>query len=122
MRFHPPHMNHFRDHEQEKPKEVKPKEFTKRIAYEFNKKREEATKSSKTYFRLLHYARSHCYLASTVFILSGISSFMSILPTQITGVAIDQIWKTGDSSITEDKVADENPHSGNKDMISRTFS
>lgn len=88
---------------QEMPKpEEKPKGFVKRIRYEFNKRYEQAIKALKTYLRLFHYVRPYWHLALTVLILSGLSSFTSILPTQITGVAIDQIWAAGNSAINKD--------------------
>ena len=94
-------FRHSPDQEQEKPEEEKPKEFTKRIAYEINKRLKALAKASKTYLKLLHFVRPYWYLALIVLILSGLSSFTSILPTQITGVAIDQIWAAGDSAIND---------------------
>jgi subfamily B ATP-binding cassette protein MsbA len=80
---------------EEKIKEEKPKEPIKRLIYEYHKKRKSGIKALKTYFKLLRYVRPYWYLAVIVLILSAISSFTSILPTQIMGVAIDQIWSAG---------------------------
>ena len=80
---------------EEKIKEEKPKEPIKRLIYEYHKKRESGIKALKTYFKLLRYVRPYWHLAMIVLILSAISSFTSILPTQIMGVAIDQIWSAG---------------------------
>jgi subfamily B ATP-binding cassette protein MsbA len=98
MRFH-----HLPDQD-EKPEDEKPKEFIKRIVYEFKKKHKQAIQASKTYLRLLQYVRPYWYLALTVLILSAFSSLTSILPAQITGVAIDQIWSAGKSALNENNI------------------
>lgn len=85
-----------------KPEEKKPEGFINGIKFWINKNRQIAIKSAKTYIRLLRYARPYWYLALTVLILSGISSFTSILPTQVTGVAINKIWEAGSERIHSD--------------------
>ncbi|HGJ65056.1 TPA: ABC transporter ATP-binding protein, partial [bacterium] len=114
MRFH-----HISDQETEPPKEEKPKEFTKRIAYEFNNRKKQVIQASKTYLRLLHYVRPYWHLALIVLILSGLSSFTSILPTQITGVAIDQIWAAGNSAINNN--TDNNAHPPRAEQRGKTL-
>jgi subfamily B ATP-binding cassette protein MsbA len=88
--FHP-----FPEEEAIKPEEKKPEGFINGTIFWLNKKWKSAIKSAKTYFRLVQYARPYWYLALAVLILSGISSFTSILPTQVTGVAINKIWAAG---------------------------
>lgn len=85
------------DQEQDKPAEDIPKEPIKRLIYLFHRKRKSGVKAMKTYFKLMRYVRPYWYLALIVLILSGISSFTSILPTQIMGVAINEIWSAGGS-------------------------
>ncbi len=85
-----------------KPEEKKPEGFINGIKFWINKNRQTAIKSAKTYLRLLRYARPYWYLALIVLILSGISSFTSILPTQVTGVAINKIWEAGSERIQSD--------------------
>ncbi|MGB9597347.1 MAG: ABC transporter ATP-binding protein, partial [Candidatus Poribacteria bacterium] len=85
-----------------KPEEKRPEGFINGIKFWINKNRQTVIKSAKTYLRLLRYARPYWYLALTVLILSGISSFTSILPTQVTGVAINKIWEAGSERIQSD--------------------
>jgi len=88
--------------EEFKPEEKRPEGFINGIKYWINKNRQTAIKSAKTYIRLLRYARPYWYLALIVLILSGITSFTSILPTQVTGVAINKIWEAGSEKIQSD--------------------
>lgn len=74
-----------------KPDEEKPKGMRNRIAYKLRKMRGDFSQSSKTYFRLLRYIRPHMHMAVFVLILSIISAYISVLPTQLMGVAIDEI-------------------------------
>lgn len=85
------------DQEQDIPVEEIPKEPIKRLIYIFHRKRKSGIKALKTYFKLMRYVRPYWYLAIAVLILSGVSSFTSILPTQVMGVAINEIWSAGGS-------------------------
>ncbi|MDQ1317076.1 MAG: ATP-binding cassette, subfamily bacterial MsbA, partial [Candidatus Poribacteria bacterium] len=89
------------DQEQDKPVEEIPKEPIKRLIYIFHRKRKSGIKAMKTYFKLMRYVRPYWYLALTVLILTGISSFTSILPTQVMGVAINEIWSAGGSEASK---------------------
>jgi ATP-binding cassette, subfamily B, bacterial MsbA len=95
---------HFRGmpEEQDKPVEEIPKEPIKRLIYVLNRKRKSGTKALKTYLKLMRYVRPYWYLAVIVLILSGVSSFTSILPTQVMGVAINEIWAAGSSTGSPD--------------------
>ena len=79
----------------EKSKKERPRGIRNRIVYAFREGRANLVRSTKTYVRLLRYARPYLHLAAFVLILSTIGSFISILPPQITGVAIDEIWTAG---------------------------
>jgi len=94
--------------DQDQPAEEIPKEPIKRLIYIFNRKRKSGIKAMKTYFKLTRYVRPYWYLALTVLILSGVSSFTSILPTQVMGVAIDEIGAAGRSGNKAVNV-DQNP-------------
>ena len=45
--------------------------------------------SKNTYIRLLGYLKSYWRKAIIILILSAISSYIAVLPTQIVGVAVD---------------------------------
>jgi subfamily B ATP-binding cassette protein MsbA len=87
--------------EQDKPVEEMPKEPIKRLIHIFHRKRKSGIKAMKTYFKLMRYVRPYWYLALIVLILSGVSSFTSILPTQVMGVAINEIWSAGGSEVSK---------------------
>jgi ATP-binding cassette, subfamily B, bacterial MsbA len=96
------HYRGMPNQDQDKPVEEIPKEPIKRLIYILNRKRKSGTKALKTYFKLMRYVRPYWYLAVIVLILSGISSFTSILPTQVMGVAINEIWAAGGSTVSPD--------------------
>jgi len=76
---------------QKKVEEELPKGIVNRLKYKYRKGRENAIKGAKTYIRLLQFARPYLFLAFIILVLSAISSLTSLLPTQIMGVAIDEI-------------------------------
>lgn len=79
------------DENREKPEEEIPKGRLNRLKYKYRKNLEKGIKAAKTYFRLLTYAKPYLFLAFIVLVLSGVSSITSLFPTQIMGVAIDEI-------------------------------
>jgi len=54
----------------------------------------------KTYFRLLGYAKPYWYLVAIVLCLSLVTSFISVLPMQVMGVAVDEITGFGRTDVT----------------------
>ena len=86
--FHgPPHGEPNKENTVEK----KPKGIINKILFLSRKIRKDIVVSSKTYWRLLGYARAHLYLVLFVAILSIISSLIAILPSQIMGLAVEEI-------------------------------
>jgi len=60
----------------------------------------------ETYFRLLSYAKPYLHLLVIVLCLSLVTSFISILPTQVMGVAVDEITGFGETEIRSQRNAD----------------
>lgn len=46
----------------------------------------------ETYFRLLSYAKPYWHLITIVLVCALVSSFIGVLPTQVMGVAVDEIF------------------------------
>lgn len=84
----------------------KPQDIRGLIVYWLRRGRVDLVKSSKTYIRLLRYARPYLHLAAFILLLALISTFISVLPTQMMGVAIDEINRFGsDRGIQETRNA-----------------
>ena len=47
--------------------------------------------SKSTYIRLLGYLRPYRHKVVIILILSAISAYIAVLPTQILGIAVDEI-------------------------------
>lgn len=47
--------------------------------------------SGNTYIRLLGYLKPYWYKSSIILILSAVSAYIAVLPTQILGIAVDEI-------------------------------
>lgn len=86
--FHGPRFGHLGD---EKPSNEKPKGIRNLTIYLLRKFRTDAAKSLKTYIRLVSYSKPYLYLVIIVLFLSAAASFLSILPNQIMGLAIEEI-------------------------------
>jgi len=69
----------------------KPQGIRESIVYWFRRARVDLAKSSRTYIRLLRYARPYLHLAAFILILAIISSLLSVLPMQLMGVIVDEI-------------------------------
>lgn len=79
------------DEPKERPEEELPKGRLNRLKYKYREKLKKLVKAGKTYLRLLTYAKPYLFLAFIVLVLSGVSSITSLFPTQVMGVAIDEI-------------------------------
>ena len=91
MRGHLLHGPPRYDLDEESSTEEKPRGIYNRLVYALRKFRTDARESLKTYIRLLGYARPYLHLAAFVLLLSIATSLISVLPTQIMGVAIDEM-------------------------------
>ncbi len=60
----------------------------------------------ETYFRLLKYARPYLHLIIVVVVLALISSFIGILPDQVMGVAVDNIFQFTTQTETREEVTE----------------
>ncbi|MBD3185080.1 ATP-binding cassette domain-containing protein [Candidatus Poribacteria bacterium] len=80
-----------RDVNQENENSEKSNDLLGRLFYLIRDQRQKAIRGFKTYLRLLMYAKPYWHLSLLVLILSIFTSFITILPTQITGVAINEI-------------------------------
>lgn len=105
-RFHGPPYG---DADREKSDAEKPRGLRNRLVYLIRDQRDKTIKGLKTYIRLLRYARPYLHLAALVFLMSLFSSLISILPTQMMGVAIDEIMAAGRSSSDRDVSRDQIP-------------
>jgi subfamily B ATP-binding cassette protein MsbA len=61
------------------------------LIQQIRKQLDNASSSLRTYIRLLSYSKPYLHLSALILIISIFSSLLSILPTQIMGVAIDEI-------------------------------
>ncbi len=102
-RFHGPPPS---DPNEEQLDSDKPKDIRGLIVYWLRRARDDVVKSSKTYFRLLRYARPYLHLAVFILILALISAFISVLSIQMMGAVIDEISRPGsDRGIQETRNA-----------------
>ncbi|MBM4065933.1 MAG: hypothetical protein FJ266_09885, partial [Planctomycetes bacterium] len=53
--------------------------------------RQKDTPSKSTYIRLLGYLKPYWHKSLIILILSAISAYIAVLPTQILGIAVDEI-------------------------------
>lgn len=63
----------------------------------------------ETYLRLLRYARPYWYLVAIVLLLSLFSTFISVLPMQVMGVAVDEISGFGSQRISQNRPPENAP-------------
>jgi subfamily B ATP-binding cassette protein MsbA len=107
--FHNPSQDKQNNENKENEKNV----FSKLI-YMIRKLRKDTVVGAKTYIRLLGYARAHLPLAFMVAILSITSSLISVLPTQIMGLAVEEIrsfgiFRSNQEAKSQSGVSSENP-------------
>src|SRR5574341_275993 len=69
--------------------------------------------SKNTYIRLLSYLRPYWHKSLIILVLSAISAYIAVLPTQILGIAVDEI-KIADKFIkkTQTNISEEKPSNG----------
>ncbi|MFC1717543.1 ABC transporter ATP-binding protein [Candidatus Poribacteria bacterium] len=102
-RFHGPPPS---DPNEEQLDSEKPQGIRENIVYWLRKGRDDLVKSSKTYIRLLRYARPYLHLAVFILILAIVSTFISVLSIQMMGAVIDEISRSGsDRGIQETRNA-----------------
>ena len=65
-------------------------------------KRTESTPLKGTYFRLLGYLKPYWRRSLIILLLSAASAFIAVLPTQILGIAVDEIRLTDQSVQNKD--------------------
>ncbi len=79
--------------------------------------------SENTYIRLLGYLRLYWYKSAIILILSAVSAYIAVLPTQILGIAVDEIRiadsfsKTSHNTSSDEKAANKTSLSGQKNPI-----
>ncbi|KAB2833817.1 MAG: ABC transporter ATP-binding protein, partial [Candidatus Brocadia sp.] len=79
--------------------------------------------SENTYIRLLGYLRPYWYKSAIILILSAVSAYIAVLPTQILGIAVDEIRiadsfsKTSHNTSSDEKAANKTGLSGQKNPI-----
>ena len=60
-----------------------------------------AVEFRKTYGRLLKYAKPYTFWILIILIASLVSAFMSVLPAQVMGVAVDKIFEGAERTEAE---------------------
>jgi len=73
------------------------------------------TTSGNTYIRLLGYLKSYWYKSAIILILSAVSAYIAVLPTQILGIAVDEI------RIADTLIKTPNNHSSEGKSSAKTF-
>lgn len=69
--------------------------------------------SGNTYIRLLGYLKPYWYKSAIILTLSAVSAYIAVLPTQILGIAVDEI-RIADTLIkTPNNSSEENSHDKN---------
>ena len=60
--------------------------------------------SKNTYIRLLGYLRPYWHKSVVILILSAVSAYIAVLPTQILGIAVDEI-KIADKYVKKEQTS-----------------